>query len=212
MNYSWALWKENLGLLIGATVVVMIIGGAISGVSEVFTGIIARSDLRRLTIFFALGSGLVQMCANTFLTVGLMQIVFKLARGQRADFADLFGGGDLFLPVLGTNLLFGLATGIGYLLCIIPGIVVLLLWWPCVFLVIDKKATVMESFGLAREVTANNIGTTIVLWLVGVGISLLGLAACCVGILFAGPLVVVMYGVAYLMMAGQIPLNAQYRS
>jgi len=212
MNYAWAVWKNNLGLLIGAMVVVMLISGAISGVSNVFTNMIVRTNLRNLVPVFALAFALVQMCANTYLTVGLMQIVFKLARGQRADFTELFGGGELFLPALGTNLLFALATGIGYLLCIIPGIVVLLLWWPCVFLVIDGKATVMESFGLAREVTANNIGTTILLWLAGIGISLLGLAACCVGIVAAAPLVAVMYGVAYLMMSGQIPLNAQYRS
>lgn len=212
MNYSWAIWKENLGLLIGAMVVVMIIGGAIGGVSEAFLGIIARTDLRRLLPVFGLGTMLVQTCANTFLTVGLMQIIFKLARRQRADFADLFGGGELFLPALGTNLLFSLASGIGFVLCIIPGIIVLLLWWPCVFLVIDRKANVMESFTLAREVTANNMGTIIVVWLAGIGISLVGVAACCVGIVAAAPLVAVMYGVSYLMMAGQIPANAQYKS
>jgi uncharacterized membrane protein/DNA-directed RNA polymerase subunit RPC12/RpoP len=212
MNYSWAVWKENLGLLIGAMVVVMIIGGAVSGVSEVFFNIIAKTDLRRLIPVIALASMLVQTCVNTFLTVGLMQIILKLARRQRADFADLFGGGELFLPALGTNLLFTLATSIGFVLCIIPGIIVVLLWWPCVFLVVDRKANVMESFTMAREVTANNIGTIIVVWLAGIGISLVGLAACCVGIVAAAPLVAVMYGVSYLMMAGQIPANAQYRS
>ncbi len=73
MNYSWAVWKENLGLLIGAMVVVMIIGGAVSGVSEVFFNIIAKTDLRRLIPVIALASMLVQTCVNTFLTVGLMQ-------------------------------------------------------------------------------------------------------------------------------------------
>ncbi|MHB8973043.1 MAG: hypothetical protein ACYC3X_06995 [Pirellulaceae bacterium] len=71
--------------------------------------------------------------------------------------------------------LFGLVVATGYLLCIVPGIIAMLVWWPCYFLVIDRQTTVMESFGLAGEITANNIGTTFLLWIVSVGISLLGL-------------------------------------
>ena len=69
----------------------------------------------------------------------------------------------------------------------------------------------MESFGLAREITANNIGTTFLLWIVSVGISLLGLLACCVGIILAAPLAAMLFSVAYLMMSGQIPVNPQVR-
>lgn len=211
MNYSWAVWKENLGLLIGAMVVIMIIGGAVSGVSEVFLNLLARMGLKEVVFLMIPVSMFVQFSANVFLTVGWMKMLLKLARGQRADFADLFSGGDLFLPALGTAALFGLATGIGYVLCIIPGIIVLLLWWPCIVLVVDRKASVMESFTLAREVTANNIGTTIVVWLAALGINLVGLAACCIGVVASGPLVATMSITAYLMMSGQLPPNAQYR-
>jgi len=67
----------------------------------------------------------------------------------------------------------------------------------------------MESFGLAHEITTNNWGTTFLLWIVSVGISLLGLLACCVGIVAAAPLAALLFSVAYLMMSGQIPLNPQ---
>jgi uncharacterized membrane protein len=137
-------------------------------------------------------------------------MTFKMARRQRVEFADLFRGGPQFLSTLGIYILLGLTVAAGYLLCIVPGIIAMLIWWPCYFLVIDKKSTVMDSFGLAREITANNVGTAFLLWIVSVGISLLGVLACCVGIILAAPLTAMMFSVAYLMMSGQIPLRSDY--
>lgn len=209
MNYSVAVWKENLGLLIGASIVIALISGTFGGMGNFMGTFAHRAGLRAVAVFLPILFTGCQMLVNTFLSVGLTQMILKMARRQRTEFADLFGGGEMFVPALGINILFGLATAVGFALCFVPGVIVALLWWPAPLLVIDKKAPVMESFAMARTITANNIGTVIVLWLIGFGVVLLGLAACCVGVIFAGPLVAVMHGVAYLMMSGQIPVNAQ---
>jgi hypothetical protein len=52
--------------------------------------------------------------------------------------------------------------------------------------------------------TEGNWGTAFLLALLSVGIYLLGIAALCVGVLFAAPLVSMMWVVAYLMMSGQL--------
>jgi hypothetical protein len=46
--------------------------------------------------------------------------------------------------------------------------------------------------------------TTFEIWLASIGIILLALLALCIGVLFAAPLVSMMWAVAYLMMSGQI--------
>ncbi|MHB0960617.1 MAG: hypothetical protein ACYC6N_13145 [Pirellulaceae bacterium] len=209
MNYAVEIWKEHLGLLVGVTVVIMCIDWAVIIGTETMLGVLRRAGQREAVALMVALSTVGRIVLDTFLSIGYWQMTFKMARRQRVEFADLFNGGPLLLPTLGVYILFGLAVGAGALLCIVPGIVVLLLWWPCYFLVIDQKSTVMESFGVAREITANNVGTTVLLWLVSLGIGLLGLLACCVGVIVAGPLTAMLFSVAYLMMSGQIPLNRQ---
>ncbi len=92
-------------------------------------------------------------------------------------------------------------------LCIVPGIIVAMIWWPCYYLVVDRKTTMLESFSTAQKVMRGNMGTVILLWLLGAGIGMLGMAMCCVGVIFALPLVAMMKSTAYLMMSDQLPLR-----
>jgi len=145
-----------------------------------------------------------------YLGIGAAQINLKLARRQPAEYGDLFGGIGLFLPLLGGLIIayFGLVLG---LLClIVPAILMLLAFWPFYYLIIDRKAGVIESFSVASRITNGNWGSSFLLWLMSIGIILLGCAAMCVGILFAAPLVGMMFAVAYLMMSGQLPPYGGY--
>ncbi len=90
------------------------------------------------------------------------------------------------------------------LLCIIPGIILMLMFWPVNVLVIDNKTGVLDSFSVASNITEGNRGTTFVLALASLGIAILGVLACGVGLLFAMPLVAVSWVTAYLMMSGQV--------
>ena len=62
----------------------------------------------------------------------------------------------------------------------------------------------MESFSMAYEFCKLNLGTTLLIWLVSIPIAFAGLLAFCVGIVFAVPLIFMMYAVAYLKMSGQM--------
>ena len=154
----------------------------------------------------AIVSNLVQF----FLGIGQAQIALKLARRQPAQYTDMFGGGPRFFPLLVAMILFVIAYFVGLLLLIVPGIIVILMWWPCYYLVIDRKAGVIESFSVAAKVSQGNWGTVFLLWLTSIGISILGCLAVCIGLLFALPLVTMLYSVAYLMMSGQIPVQPAY--
>src|SRR4029453_2532598 len=113
------------------------------------------------------------------------------------------------LPVLGVSILLGLAIGVGMLLCIVPGILLALMWWPAYYLVVDDKSPVMESFGKASEITKGNWGTAFLLGLLGFVIMLVGFLALCIGVIFAAPLCMTLWPVAYLMMSGQLPVYPQ---
>jgi hypothetical protein len=142
---------------------------------------------------------------NIFLGIGQAQISLKVARGQHAEFPELFQGGPRFLPVLGGSILFGLAVFAGFALCIVPGIMLCLMFWPFYYVLVEGRTQIMDSFTMAREITRGNALTTFVLWLCSAGIMILGFLALCVGIFLAAPLVSVIWATAYLMMSGQLP-------
>ncbi|RMF43860.1 MAG: hypothetical protein D6753_04060 [Planctomycetota bacterium] len=207
-NAAFEVWKANLGLLVGVTLIVFMISGVFSAGSTILN-LVAEQGEEEVKLAAALGSfmiSLISTVVNIFLGIGQTQIYLRLLRGQSAQVGDLFGGGSRFLPTLAVSILFGLAVGVGTVLCIIPGLVVGALFWPCYYLVVDNKSKVIDSFTVAQKIGTANIGTTILLVLLGIGINLLGFLACGVGILFAAPLVGLLWTTAYLGGAGQMRL------
>jgi hypothetical protein len=203
-NYAWQIWQLNLGMLVGVTLTVAVIS---NGISYLFQGVefaLQQNDAQEASVAVSLLGSLVGVAVQTFLGAGQTMVILKLVRRQPVEFSELFAGGPIFLPLLGFNILYGLAVGLGLVLLIVPGIIFALMWWPAYYLVLERKTGVFESFSVAQIITKNNWGTTFVMALLGMGIILLGCLALCIGILFAAPLVAVMFTTAYLMMSGQL--------
>jgi hypothetical protein len=209
LNYAWQVWQQNLGLLVGAYATILGIALAIGiPLGIVQAALEANNNPEASALLGAvvnLGANVVQI----FLGIGMAQICLKLARRQPAEFTDLFNGGSRFLPVLGVSVLLGIAIGLGMLLCIVPGILLALMWWPAYYLVVDDKAPVIESFSRASEITKGNWGTAFLVFLLAWVIGLVGILALCIGIIFAAPLVLMLWTTAYLMMSGQLPAYPQ---
>ncbi len=209
-NFSWQLWQQHLGLLLGVSVTIFAVSFVISilfTVPQIALQQNGEPDAAQAVNF--LGS-IVSNLVQFFLGIGQAQISLKLARRQQAQYTDLFSGGSRFLPLFGAMFLLVGAYFLGLLLLIVPGIIVLLMWWPCYYLVVDRKAGIIESFSVAAKVTQGNWGTAILIWLLSAGIMILGCLALCIGILFAQPLISMLYAVAYFMMSGQIPVQPAY--
>jgi uncharacterized membrane protein len=106
-------------------------------------------------------------------------------------------------------LLFIVAIGVGFLLLIVPGILLALMLWPALYLAAEGRTGIGESFSVAATISKGNWGTGFLLALLGFVIMLVGVLALCVGVLFAAPLVSMLWVTAYLMMSGQIPAYTQ---
>jgi phage FluMu protein Com len=211
-NYAWQIWKANLGLLLGVTVTVVGVNigvGMVSAGMETALRTQGNDDAATAVSVF---SQLVTNILQIYLGIGAAQINLKLARRQPAEYGDLFGGIGLFLPVLGSFIIAYLGIILGLLCLIVPAILMVLAFWPFYYLIIDRKAGVIESFSVANRITNGNWGSSFLLWLMSTGIIILGCLAACVGILFAAPLVGMMFAVAYLMMSGQLMPYGGYPS
>ena len=214
IEYAWNVWKQNLGILVGITIAIFAINLAINIGFSIVQNLVTVALAQELGIQTAQLIGiLIGFFGNfiqLFFAIGQTQIILKLLRGQHAEFGDLFGGGSLYLRTLGAVIVAGLAVLAGFLLLIIPGIILSLLFWTFYYFVVDNKAKAMESFSKAYEIGKLNVGTTFVLWLASMGVMMVGMLACGIGILLAAPLTSAMFGAAYLMMSGQIGVRPKY--
>ena len=206
VNYAVEVWKRNLGILMGITLLPIAISLALVGL--MFVGIIATAQMKEpaLTMVIMVVGYVLMLGSQMWLQIGQWQVLLKLARGQHADIGELFAGGHRILPVLGWTCIAGPILLIAALAFYIPAFVLILFFWPAHFLVIDGKSGVLESFSLGKRITDGNILTTFVLALVSYGFIGLGYTACLVGAFFAIPLVQLIWATAYLMMSGQIPI------
>lgn len=203
-NYAWAIWKANLGLLVGITVIQIAVSYAIALPFGAAQAVLEQQQEKEIGIAVTVLAQIINNLVQLYLGIGMAQIALKLARRQPASFGDLFGGLPRMLPLIGAWLIAVVPMLIGFLLLIVPGVILLLMFWPAYYLIVDGRAGVIESFSVAKRVTEGNWGSAFVIYMMSIAISLLGCAAICVGLVFALPLVSVMWAVAYLMMSGQL--------
>ena len=214
LTIAWELFKENMGMLVGAYLIIIGISMAFSVVSAVAQIVIVQAEgggfpngggggtpaSVAVNILMSLASWLVQI----WLSIGLIAITLKVAKRQPATVGMLFSGGKYYLRGLGTTIIFGLGIAFGLLLFIVPGIWAACKWWPYLHFIVDRDCDAMESFALAGQHTEGNKGQSFVMGLIALGLAILGAMLCFVGLLFTYPLASVMFSVAYVMMTGQL--------
>jgi uncharacterized membrane protein len=143
------------------------------------------------------------LTVGTFFQVGLLRIFLAAARGQRADFAELFRGMDRFVPLLGATVLMFFVVFLGYLLLIVPGIILAIGLSLAQFYVVDAEQGPVEALKSSWEATKGHKGNLFLLGLAAFGLAILGLLACCLGYYVAMPVAWVAFSIAYLRISGR---------
>jgi uncharacterized membrane protein len=116
-------------------------------------------------------------------------ILLRLARGEETGVGDLFAGfREAFVPLALAGLVIQILTLLGLLACILPGVYLSVAWILTVPLIIDKRYGFWEAMELSRKVVTHHWWLMFCLVVVVAVVSLLGLLACCVGLVFALPL------------------------
>lgn len=205
LSVSWELWKNNLGLLVGVcgTVLGIVMGLAIFSVimNEIVLQVTGDEQLAALAEWVVDRiSGVLQM----YLGIGQIRIYCDLARGRNTSFGKLFSGGDKLLPTIGASIVGYICLVIGLILLIVPGILMLIMCWSFLYFIADDKAKAMESFSLAYQCGSINMGTTFLIWLISIALVIVGFLALGIGIIFAVPLISMLWAVTYLMITGQL--------
>lgn len=71
------------------------------------------------------------------------------------------------------------------------GLIIQVLFFSYPFIIVEKDAPVIEAIQQSYQITKDNLGTVILYFLTAAGINLLGILACCIGVLITTPLTLI---------------------
>jgi len=140
---------------------------------------------------------------NVWLQCGQCMFMVKLARGQPVDLGELFRGGRYVPSVFVAGLIYGMALLAGLAFCIVPGIVVGLMFSQFVYLIVDRQLGPLEALAVSMDITSGNKLTLLLIYLIMTFSTALALVPCMLGLLVWLPYVSLMMGVMYLGMSGE---------
>ena len=200
---TWEIFKPNWGMCLLVIILVIVLNVVVAFGIGFATEISKAGGDAVMTALVSMVGNLVATAFQIWIGIGQALFFLKIARGQQAEIGDVFAGGPYFLRILGASTLFGLMIMAGTFLCIVPGIILALMFWPFYFLIVDRNVGVFDAFGLARDFTAGNKATVLLIWLVSLLLFIASLIPCGLGLLVSIPYFALMYPVIYLTMTGQ---------
>lgn len=209
LGTSWEIFKKDMGLVIGGMIVFNLLNFAVQLPQNIMNGVAgaleAQGDKDSAMVCQIIGLLFfpLSIAGQMFFQVGMFRFVLNIVRGDVAQIGDLFTGAKFFWRMLGASILFGLMVFAGTLACIIPGIILALMFAPYGYVLVDEDPPGIECLSRARAATKDNLGTLFVVALAMIGVNILGMLALCVGLIFTIPLTTLYFAVAYCQMTGQ---------
>ena len=201
LSEGWQIFRERMGTCIGVFLLAQVLQ-LVTQLPELYVNFFVMNrplppETKALLSMGMLVVTFVRVAFSLWLSIGMYQFALKIVRGQSAGVGDLFGGGRFFWRALLCTLVFGLAYIVGFLLCIVPGIIVFLMYWPYIYVLVDRDSPGLRSLSQSAEITAGNKLALFGLLLVCVFINLCGLLALGVGMFISGPYTFVVLTLAY---------------
>lgn len=139
-----------------------------------------------------------------FFQGGLIKVWLASARGQTPQFGDVFTGGSSFPSILLFNVVTQLIFVFSALMLFIPAVV-----WGCgmvlaPYYMVDERAGFADALRKSWAATTGHKGGIFLLLIASAGVMMLGVLACCVGVIAALPVTMVAMAWVYTRLSGNL--------
>jgi uncharacterized membrane protein len=220
VGYGWNKFKANPAPLLVGTLILLLVAGAISAISQIAANAVLISDpsttfnseTGQLEVdggsgFFAsiLVSSLVSLVGGIVAQVivaGLIKGALDTTDGRQVSVGGMFEGWDKG-KVLVAAIIVSVATSIGTLLCYFPGLIIGFLFSYTMFFVVDRNLAPIDAIKASVSFVTSNLGPTILYYLLGVLVVIAGALLCGVGLLAAVPIAILGAAYTYRRLNGQ---------
>ena len=195
IRFGWETFKKRPWFLIGAMIVYWLASWL---VSAVFNAIGNESEV--IKVLSTIASWLV----TVLLSMGYAAFLLKAHDDvEHVSLYDLWHP-QPYLKYLGMMILTTIVVGIGFLLLIVPGIILALMFMFTQYVVIEQNADPIEAMKESKRLTDGHKGTLFLLALMSLGLIIIGAVCLLVGVLVAGPVVMLAMVHAYRLLQRRI--------
>jgi len=128
----------------------------------------------------------VSFVISALVQAALTRAAVSANEGVRASFAESLGTGlRVVVPLIGLSILFGLGIGLGFMLLIVPGIIVMVMWAVAVPSLVIERNGIFNAFSRSAELTSGArwkifglfLLLLVIYWLLSVVAGIVGLSA-----------------------------------
>jgi uncharacterized membrane protein len=212
IGYGWKKFTSSPGTLLIPMLVVWVVLVVVTVLVELLIRATLLSthdctkNINGFTVQTQCGPGFATNLLGSALISALIVVVFNIAAaglykgaanitdGRPFNLGLLFEGWEKG-PVAVAALIIAVATFIGTLLCYIPGLIVGFLTMFTMLFIVDKQLGAVDAIKASFRLVVDNLGSSILFYLLGLVCLVVGSCLCLVGLLVAAPVVLV--GLAY---------------
>jgi len=193
VNFGWRTVKKRFWFFVQIFIIVALIAYGPGVIMQSFD----KVELPTLVAMFFFLAGIIFWVVQLLISIGLIQVVLAHVDSRKSDVSDLFTGTKFLVNYFLSSLAFGLVTGVGILLLVIPGLILIvrLQFYP--YLIVDKGVGPIEALKGSWNMTAGSFWNLVLLALAAVGINMLGAVALGIGLLWSIPTTVLAVGWVY---------------
>lgn len=177
INETFSIYGQNVAPLIASAIVVFVVVGVVAGLLVNAGGLI-----------LILLAALMRLAAHALYTGFVVKLVADVRDGRRDEtVGDLFSSAaPAILPLIAFGILFGIGVAIGFVLVIIPGLILLTFWSVGAPAIVVEGAGPIQAFGRSWRLVRGDawpvFGTLLVVLLIVIAIGVvLGIIATPIG-------------------------------
>lgn len=138
LSETFSIYGGNLGALLGSAILVFVVVGLIAGLLQSIGGVV-----------FLLLAAAVRVAGDALYVGFVVELVSDVRDGRRDQtVGDLFSAASPYiLPLIGFGILAGIGIAIGFVLIIIPGLILLTFWSVGAPAIVVEGAGPIDAFG-----------------------------------------------------------------
>lgn len=200
LGYAWNKFKANAGVWIGITVIVFLIQLAVSWMFDLQDSY-STSDFGDYFSLWRIVGTIVSVIVGYLISAALVRGALHEVDGNKPGIGSFFQFTNVGAIIL-ASFLVGIITAIGFILFIIPGIILAFLTWWTLQFVIDRDQDAVAAIKSSFSVISENVGPLALLAIVLALLNLVGALLCGIGLLITLPVTQIASTYAYRVAVG----------
>lgn len=196
IGQAWEILKPQIGMWIVAMLIYAAVSGAFNGISIAITAIGGDQPSAIINVLNTLIS-VAGAIVGFLIAAGLIKMAIHHVRSGQADIAKLFDITDVIAPIIIAGIVVTLATILGFVLLIIPGVIIALGFSMYTPIIVDQKASAIEAIKRSWETCKPHLGALFLLYLVLGLLNIAGACACGLGLFITFPLTQIAIALTY---------------